>query len=346
MSQDYYRVLGLPRDATPDEVKRAFRQIARECHPDVAGEDPAAAERFKQAREAYEVLIDPEARARHDRRGTAPPGGRSFFHAFYEATGRNGPRTASPPGNPAADRSRTGSESLDLEDLFNDFGFGAGHVRARATGAAAAQAPRTPRAGEDVHLDLEVPASLARRGGSRTVEYRRLQRLDTWTPGSPHPGVLEVVDLAQVRILPGTEDGAVLREHGRGHAGVHGGPYGDLVVRIVLVDDGPEPAVEDAVEELVLDVTIAEAVLGARIELDTPGGRVRLGIPPGTSSGTRLRLPRKGRPGVSGEPSDLLVVTRIVVPRVLDDESRTLIERFAELNPQCPRGGSPRASPR
>lgn len=341
MSQDPYRILGVPPDASADDIKRAFRQIARECHPDVSGGDAAAEERFKAARQAYELLIDPEARARHDRRGAARPfAGGSFFDAFYAATGRarsGGGRAPQDRGPGPRAASRRTDEPLDLDDLFNDFGFGAGRPRAKPAGAAAPGPRSSP--GSDVHVDLEVPASVARRGGSRTVTYRRLQRLDTWTPGSADPGVIEVDELAEVRILPGTEDGTVLRERGRGHAGPHGGAYGDLVVRVAIVDDGA-PAAEPTPRELVLDISVTEALLGGRAEIDTPGGRVRLGIPPGTSSGTRLRLAGKGPPGPDGLPTDLHVITRIVVPRTLDDESRDLIERFAALNPQSPRDGS------
>ena len=139
----------------------------------------------------------------------------------------------------------------------------------------------------------------------------------------------------------GTRDGEVLHEKGKGDAGAFGGPYGDLIVRLNVVAAGPraappppepEPSPPEPVDRVV-DISLAEAVLGGPVELDTPQGRVRLKVPPCTSSGARMRLKGKGAAGAKGEPTDLYVRLRIVVPSELDDESRALIERFAALNP-------------
>lgn len=335
MAEDYYAVLGVARDATTQDIKKAFREIARKSHPDVAGGDPAAEERFKSARQAYETLMDPTARARYDRRSqrrSAPPPGGTFFDAFYKATGR------AQQGRPAA-RTPTGrrnpGNAVGLDDLFNDFGGTESSPRPSA-------APPPPRAepgraaplpGDDVHVDLDVPADVASDGGSVTAVYYRMQRADSWRPGAPDPGLVRVQDIADVRIIPGTRAGEVLRERGLGSAGPHGGPYGDLVATVRLVAERPKPRATTPVqaperaEARSVDITVVEALLGGRIGVDTPKGRVRLTIPPGTSSGTRMRLKGCG-PG----DADLYVVTRIVVPRVLDDESRRLIEEFARLN--------------
>jgi DnaJ-class molecular chaperone len=145
---------------------------------------------------------------------------------------------------------------------------------------------------------------------------------------------VSIQDLADVRIIPGTQDGDVLRERGLGDAGVHGGAYGDLVVRVRVVSVTEAPAEPG---EVTLDISVVEALLGGRMEIDTPRGRVRLTIAPGTSSGARLRLKGKGASGTTESPVDLFVNVRIVVPRTLDDESRKLIEEFARLNPGTPR---------
>lgn len=398
---DYYEILGVAREASEQDIKKAFRQIARECHPDVTGDDPVAAERFKTARKAYETLIDPVTRGRYDRRGQRKFGGGSFFDAFYNRAsgdagkgsgggGLKGGPTYGPHdagGSPGAGRKakKNPNNNLDLEDLFRDFGdFGLGNKGAAPSGgrrpdSAPPPRPNAPEVGSDVEIDLEVDARTARDGGTVTVVYGRLQRSASWRPGVTDVGVVKLQDIADIRIIPGTPDGETLREKGLGDAGAYGGPYGDLLVRVKLIgakqrprppqersgfdpptqeeprprhDGGrareapqePPPSREappdeaaarvtpDATGTATVDVSVAEAILGGRIPLDTPQGRVRISIPPGTSSGTRMRLKGKGDGGI-----DLFVVIRIVVPTGLDDESRRLIEEFARLNPGLPR---------
>jgi curved DNA-binding protein len=360
-AQDYYGILGVTQDASTQEIKKAFRKIARECHPDVAGDDPVLAERFKVARTAYETLMDPMTRGRYDRRGQRRAGmgagaGGSFFDAFYKGTerrdGGSGPSygTSAAGGHASTKGARHNPENhLDLDDLFNDFGdFGFGTAdrrRTRSTTRESAGPPppnRDPVPGEDVEVELDVPAGVAARGGSVTAVYYRQQRADSWRPGSPDPGLVRVQDIADVRIVPQTTTGAIFRERGLGNAGANGGPYGDLIVRVNVVGrvrserraPSPEP---EATPSDVVDVSVAEAILGGRIELPTPQGVVRITIPAGTSSGMRLRLKGKGAKGPDGRPEDLYVRVRIVVPRQLDDESRALIEEFARLNPGSPR---------
>lgn len=377
MAGDHYSVLGVAKDAAPQDIKKAFRVIARECHPDVAGDDPEASERFIAAREAYETLIDPVKRARYDRRGTArqvPRG--SFFDAFYNRhTGaaddkprpkRRSYATHDMGGHGARKNDRDPRNNLDLDDLFADFGdFGfsgrSGPTSVPRSGDPGRGSPPKPEAGADVPIELEVQRHIGYAGGTVTAVYYRMQRADSWRPGVADPGVVRMQDIADVRILPGTPDGSVVRERGLGDAGVHGGAYGDLVVTIRLVGDErpppkperrpkPPPAkrkrsttakargvrVDD--ETVRLDITLVEAMLGGRVTLDTPQGTVRISVPGGTSGGTRLRLRGKGVDKGDG-PADLYVELRIVVPKRLDDESRALIERFAELNPGSPRDG-------
>ena len=377
MAGDHYNVLGVDKDAAPQDIKRAFRTIARECHPDVAGDDPEASERFIAARAAYETLIDPVKRARYDRRGTVrdvPRG--SFFDAFYNrTTGAGGPDKPRPKrrtyathdmgGHGGRKKGRDPRNDLDLDDLFSDFGdFGFGGSRTgpphRPADGGSSGAPQ-PQPGADVSIDLEVPRSVALAGGTVTAVYYRLQRADSWHPGVMDPGVVRMQDIADVRIVPNTPDGAVLRERGLGDAGPHGGAYGDLVATLRLVGaaepqrapkppPGPKaktPPPERAkgrgvrvdANTIRLDVSVAEAMLGGRVTIDTPQGTVRISIPGGTSGGTQLRLRGKGAAGDDG-PTDLYVELRIVVPKRLDDESRALIERYAELNPGSPRGGA------
>lgn len=338
MTEDYYKILGVGTDASPQDIKKAFRQIARECHPDVAGDDPAAEERFKQARTAYETLSDPLTRGRYDSRNerrSEPKG--SFFDAFYRSTERREKGR-----EPKAERPRTPPprRDLNLDDLFNDvadFGFGDGGAK---------RGPVMGAPGADVHVEVHVPERVAREGGSVTTTYRRMQRTPNWQPGAADAGVERIEDVADIRVLPGTRSGQVLREKGRGDAGAFGGPYGDLLVQVRVIPEplrreaepppraappprsGPGPAVEAPTDEPELDIGVVEALLGGRVDYGGAGGVVKVTIPPGTSSGTRLRLKGKGAGG-----ADLFLRIRIVVPKTLDDESRRLIERFGELNP-------------
>ena len=386
---DYYAVLGLTPAASEGEIKAAFRKLAHAVHPDRAGADPSAAEKFKSIREAYEVLADPARRSTYDRRherasSSSPFYGTHWKHAGTPATGGVGNKATAAAGN-----------DINLEDIFNDFGdvdlgFGKrGSAKAAATGArprttahqhdpigdfkAAAAAETWPGAGEsqpgagtpkrgfgfgdagwssggggrsgggkerraepeaggDVRVNTNFSSAFLGSGGMVTVEYDRHVRAD-----DGHTLVL-VRELHELRVPPDVRDGDELRVPKHGHAGAGGGPYGDLVATLHIVGAGPrmkmprpEPSRVD--EVLAVDVAFTEAVLGGRVEVDTPQGRVRLSIPAGTSSGARFRLKGKGRTDTAGEATDAHVEVRITVPKVLDEESRRLIERFAELNP-------------
>lgn len=363
---DYYATLGLSREATAEEIKKAFRKLARECHPDVAKEDAGAAERFNKVRAAYEVLIDPVRRAQYDRRserrsrvtpdGVRMPGGFTF-------------RTGSGGGGPSRGRAHAKANNLDLEDIFadygavGDFGFGSSGPaerteRPKRPGRAPPPVERAP--GRDISLVVDVPESVAAKGGVVTLSYPRLRRA---SDGQTLHRYDEIYDL---RLEPETAHGSTLRIPRMGDAGNDGSADGDLVCDLRVVPDPsstrpgrsgtaddaprgvrgrkeedapteeapprprprPEPP-RGSTETRFVPITVAEAILGGRIEVATPAGRVRLTIPPGTSSGTRLRLRGKGDAG-----ADLFVEFRIVVPKEVDDESRALIERFAALNPR------------
>lgn len=358
MARDYYDVLDVPRDATSQDIKRSFRRIARECHPDVTGEDTEAEARFKRARVAYETLMDPVSRAKYDRRLNRlhEPRG-SFFEAFYNRMSEAD--RAKPKGPRGSGPKKGDGNNLDLDDLFNDFGFGGsekgaskpkrtgsgpstGPYRApgRAPGAsgeppaAGRSARAAPRRGEDVDVTVDVPRSVARKGGSVTVVYWRMQRAESWRQGSLDPGLVRIQDVADFRVVPGTGDGETFKERGLGSAGAYGGAHGDLNVRVRLVGETPARVEDDDVVRV--DISLAEAILGGRISVETPQGRVQLTIPPGTNSETRMRLKKKGAV-VNGVSTDLYVQLRITVPRDLDERSRSLIEEFARLNPEDPR---------
>jgi DnaJ-class molecular chaperone len=264
MADDYYDILGVGKDATEQDIKRSFRQIARECHPDRSGSDPVAAERFKVARQAYETLMDPVTRARYDRRGQRRiQPGESFFDAFYRHTGgadaAESPAPERPASKPTMPRGRAPKHDpgndVGLDDLFNDFGFGGARPKptARPRPGSASEARvggetrPSPRPGDDVHVDLEVSAQTASSGGSVTAVYHRLQRSDSWRPGMTDPGLTRVQDIADIRIIPGTRAGEILRERGLGNAGAHGGPFGDLIVRVRVAPPRPTARPEPSI---------------------------------------------------------------------------------------------------
>jgi len=345
---EYYRILGVSGDAETDDIKKAFRKLARSCHPDVAGDDPEAAEKFAQIREAYETLADPSRRAKYDLRHRRmherqnkshirtewrPPGGWDGFSGHSKAR--------------AARRAAHQTSDITLDDLFTqggpqtaDFGFGA---RGRAQGGGQrGDAVADERA--DVHVTVDVPGRTARLGGTATVRYSRRRR------SSDGVNVYNYDEIHDLRVPPKSCTGDVLSVERMGHFSTKANRYGSLVATLTVAEEtGPhhprrdahvqpdtEPRAKAKTEKATPDVgeiriSLAEAVLGGRVKVLTPGGRVQLTIPPGTSSGKVLRVQGKGTGG-----GDWHGRIEIVVPAVLDAESRALIGRFAELNPMDP----------
>ena len=341
MAADHYSILGVPRDATTQDIKRAFRRIARECHPDIAGDDPDKVARFQEARIAYEILMDPVTRARYDRRGerrSAPTGGGTFFDAFYRRTGelqKERADKAKQRGERSGRRVRNagGTSGLGLDDLLDGFGGGRSKPPPQ-TNTPDMRRAIDPVPGRDLEIELEIPEAIARKGGAVTATYSRMRRVDRWTPGDVDPGLQKVEDICEVRILPGTPEGVVLRQMSMGDAGPWGGAAGDLLVRIKVAppeDEIAEPADEPQSDVRRVNVSLGQAVLGGKVLVETPRGPVMVTIPEGTSSHTRMRLRGKGAMGPGGQPEDLWVEVRIVVPKMVDDESAALIEAFGKL---------------
>jgi DnaJ-class molecular chaperone len=304
---DYYKVLGVSKTASQDEIRKAYKKLARENHPDRNPDDKAAAERFKQVQEAYGVLSNEEKRKQYDQFGHAPftGGGPGFQGGSWRTTSGGGP-----------DFSDLFGDQFDLGDLFGG-AFRGGRAQAE---------PRRPRPqkGQDIEARMEVAFQTAALGGTHEIVLQR-------------GGATERLD---VKIPPGVHDGGTIRLAGQGHPGTDGGPAGDLLVRVKIA---PHPYFRREGHNLLIDVPItpSEAALGAKIDVPTLSeGNVVVTIPPGTSGGAKLRLRGKGVPDPKGGvPGDELVVIKIAVPKQLSEEAKSLYEQLAKVSPHAPRAG-------
>jgi curved DNA-binding protein len=313
---DFYDILGVPRSASQEEIQRAFRKLARSYHPDV-NKDPGAEDRFKQVSEAYEVLSDPETRRRYDAFGRDfRPVPEGVDPAAY-ARARAGPRAGAGAGwarGPAGEGIHFG-EGIDLDDLLG------GMFGGRRRGGAARGWGPVPGADQEAELPLSVEE--AYHGGRRTITL----------PGRGGSRTLTVT------IPAGVTDGQRIRLAGQGGKGSDGAKPGDLYL-ITRITDHPRYRLEGRDIHVKLPLTPSEAALGATVAVETPGGEAKVKVPPGTSSGRRLRLRGQGMPNPRGKPGDLLAEARIMVPRTLTDEERRLYEQLAGVSSFNPRSGS------
>jgi len=317
--KDPYAVLGVPRSASADDIKRAYRRLARTMHPDVNPDDPKAEDRFKELSAAHDVLADPEKRARFDR-GEIDGQGQDRPFGFRRHAG---PRTAK--GRAESD----GGFHFHFEDLFKgadsfeDFFARAQSAKHRATGGgegggagAGARGHARPRRGGDAQYRLRVSFEDAALGTSRRITLTTGKTLD-------------------VRVPPGTENGATLRLRGQGNPGHQGGEAGDALVEI-LVKDHPvfRRAGDDVIAEV--PVSLREAVLGAKITVPTLTGRVAITVPEGSNTGATLRLRGKGLPRKDGTGTDTrgdqLVRLRIVLEDADDEALRAFARKWRPAN--------------
>jgi molecular chaperone DnaJ len=347
-ARDLYQVLGVPKDASDDDIRTAYRRLARELHPDV-NQDPAAEERFKEIAGAYEILSDPDKRARYDAFGTAGGPGQQFtdisdiFEMFFGQGGfggfgrtrRSGPRS----------RTRRG-EDLAVRDVltFTEAAFGvrrevqvdrmAACDRCLGVGAEPGTAPIACRTcggtGEVQSVRRSVFGTLMTTSPCRTCDGTGQEIPDPCERCFGKGRVPEQATVT-VEIPAGVSDGMELRVAGAGHAGVAGGPAGDLFVRLTVE---PSTAFERRGQDLftVLDVTMTHATLGADVVVAGLEGTETLRVEPGTESGTVLRLKGRGIPNVNRRGrGDLFVTVHVVTPRDLPKDQRRLVEQLAEL---------------
>lgn len=300
--RDYYQIMGVERDATQDQIKRAYRKLARKYHPDVS-KDPDAEARFKEVGEAYEVLKDPEKRAAYDQLGANWKAGQDFhpppdWDAGFEFRGGG----------------FTDSDSGAYSDFFESL-FGGGFGRAQTRGRRGFQAR-----GEDHHAKVLIDLEDAYHGATRSIMLR--------VPEMDSQGhVITRERTLNVKIPKGVKQGQRIRLAGQGAPGIGEGQAGDLYLEIEF---NPHNLYRVEGRDVYLDLPVApwEAALGATVKAPTPEGAVDLKIPPGTSAGRKLRLKGRGIPGKP--PGDLYVVIQIALPPADSEEAKQLYRDMAQ----------------
>lgn len=313
--KDYYEILGISKTATQDEVRKAFRKLARKHHPDVSEEkDKKSAEtKFKEINEAYEVLGDPEKRKKYDQLG---PSWQEYAGAGAgpgPGRGRRRAATGFPPGGTDFEFGGTG-----FSDFFEQF-FGGGARFSREDFADGSRMGFGPVRGQDVEADLMVTIDEVFHGSKRTVSFRR-----------GHQGKVETYT---VKIPAGVREGKRIRLAGRGESGGHGGEAGDLYLNVRIAKH-PDYDIDgnDLIYRVQLDPW--QLVLGAEIAVPTPDGKVKLKVRPGSQVGQKLRLRGRGLPGMAANAArgDFYVVLEVVIPTELTKAERTAWEKLAAGN--------------
>jgi len=337
--RDYYEVLGVGRSATADEIKAAYRKLARKYHPDVNPGDKAAEEKFKEIQEAYEVLSDPEKRKRYDQLGPNWKAGADFTPPPGWDFGR---------GEPFG-----GFGRIDFEDLggafrregFSDF-FDMLFGRARAAGRGARAGAGFAMRGSDVESEIRITLEEAHRGATRkfTIQAGELCSQchgsgilnNRPCPACGATGAVSRPKTVDVNIPAGMRDGSVLRLAGQGEPGVGGAPAGDLYLKVRLE---PHPVFTVAGDDVQIELPVApwEAVLGARVNVPTLDGQAEVVIPRGAQGGARLRLRGQGLNRRQGGRGDQYVKLKIVVPTSPTEAERRLFEQLARESRFNPR---------
>ena len=312
---DYYKVLGVSRNATKEEIGKAYREKARKYHPDLHPDDKNASKKFQEVQQAFDVLNDDKKRKLYDQYGEN-----------FEKMGAGGPGAGGFYGDPRAGRGGGPGgpggaqwQGFDFSQIFGEgfdpsaFGdmFGGGGFRSASSAGTSSRRRRAPAKGADIESSLTIPFTKSILGGE---EESRIQEAS---------GVIRTV---KAKIPAGIEDGKKLRLRGLGENSSTGGSAGDLVITIHVQ---PHTSFTRQGNDLLLrlPVTIAEATLGAKVSIPTPKGTGVLNIPAGTSSGKKLRVKGCGVPGKTGN-GDLLVEILINVPKTVDDKTAEVLRKL------------------
>ncbi len=314
MEDDYYKILNVERNASAADIQKAYRKLARKYHPDVNPDDKTAKKKFQEIQKAYEVLNDTEKREMYDRYGSS-----------FETMGAGGPGGGAWRGQGPGSG---GYAEVDFSQFFGGggqegFEGGFGDIF-RQFGGGATAGPRRgrqrPRKGADLSHQLTIPFNTAVTGGEARLSVKRPD------------GKVESI---AVKIPAGIEDGKSIRLRGQGEASPNGGPAGDI---LITIQSAPHPYFRRRGNNLEVNVpvTLAEAGLGAKVDVPTPKGVITLTVPPGTSSGKRLRVKGHGVQ-LKESPGDLYAEIQIVLPTQIDAESAELIRQFDKRQPLKPR---------
>ncbi len=393
-TKDYYGTLGVKKTASQEEIRKAFRKLARKYHPDVNPNDKKAEEKFKEISEANDVLSDEKKRKIFDQVGfysdnIDPAAAEAAARGGYSGGGFGGARGGQAgqgvpfdfggfdfsdfQGGGRGAQQQGGGFGSSFRDIFGGMFHGGQKTAARG-----------PQPGTDLEYQVQVDFWTAIRGGVTRLEIQRQETCSTCkgkgSTGGPMEcpechgsgqvtqtggrmkfnlqcpqcggtgkvqhacptchgeGVVTRHEPLEFRIKPGTRDGQRIRLAGKGNAGVNGGPAGDLYL---IMKTGTHPVFARVGDDIhvTVPVTIAEAALGAKVDVPTVDGRTQLKIPPGTQTGQKLRLREKGVPSVTrdGARGDQIVEVKIVVPRVQDERSKEILRELAKLNPEDPR---------
>jgi DnaJ-class molecular chaperone len=324
MAEDYYKTLGVGRDASQADIQKAYRELARKFHPDMNPDDKSAKKKFQKVQAAFDVLNSPEKREMYDRYGSS-----------FETMGAGGPQGGQQ-GGPAWKSWPGGAgggfnpEDVDFSQFFGErFGQGStgglGDIFNQFRRAASQKSQKTasPRRGGDILHDLQIPFHTAVNGGEVQISVAR------------QAGKSETLS---VKIPAGIDEGKKIRVRGHGEPAPRRGTPGDIILTVQVA---PHPFFQRHGNDLLLKVpvTLAEAAAGAKIDLPTPRGTVKLKVPPSTSSGTKLRVKGQGVAPKTGAPGDLYAEIQIVLPKSLNETDRQAIQEIDKRYSQNPRDG-------
>jgi DnaJ-class molecular chaperone len=323
MARDPYTVLGVSKSAKADDIKKAYRRLAKKYHPDQNKDDPKAKEKFAEANQAYEILGEDDKRKQFDRGEIDAEGKPRGFEGFrggggggFRPGGGGGGQSWEFEFGPGGFRPRgggAGASGFDPSDMFSDL-FGGG----RAAGPGAGTRSRAAQPGDDLQASLSVTLEEAARGATKRVAMPTGKALDVTIPA-------------------GIDDGKQIRLRGQGNPSPFGGPPGDALVTVRIIAH-PLFKVDGRDLRIDLPLTLYEAVLGGPVEVPTLTGRIELNIPKGTSGGRTLRLRGKGLPASGSQAAgDLLVTIKIALPEGSDSELEGLMEKWRATRPYRPR---------
>lgn len=305
--RDYYEILGVSKSATADEIKSAFRKLARKHHPDLAKDKKAAEEKFKEINEAYEVLSNSENRKKYD----------SYGANWSQATSRR--PSGATGGRPGEFHGMGGFDGTGEEFHFGGTGYSDFFEQffgTRRGGMNYGGFEEAPQRGNDVEADILVPLEEVLHGATRQISFKKgpSQKIQTYT----------------IKIPQGVHEGQLIRLAGQGGSGGARGTAGDLYLRVKL-QQHPDFSFEGSSIYHDLEIPAWQAVLGGELMIPTPDGRAKLKIPPGTENGKKFRIPKRGLPEKSGGRGDFFAVISIKIPSTISEEEKGLWEKLRDF---------------